>query len=118
MLFFSVVRDPSLVYNPPETKANDYLLIEFHCLLLALQWGFDDTSDVYICFAAPVLGSFKYCYGPMQKINRYRYVYTVLLFYVDYLQLVFRNSFKLHLILMLFIVFKDIFYITNHNSGS
>ena len=71
MLFFSVVRDPGLNYSPPETKENDYILIEFHCLLLALQWGFNDASDVYIRFGAPVLGNFKYCYGPMQRINRF-----------------------------------------------
>ena len=70
ILFFSVVRDPKLVYSP-ETKAHDYLLIEFHCLLLAGQWEFDDTSEVFIRFGAPVLGSFKYCYGPMQLINRF-----------------------------------------------
>ena len=70
IILFSVIRNPRLVYNPSETKAHDFLLIEFHCLLLALQWGFDDSSEVFIRFGAPVLGSFMYCYGPMQRIDR------------------------------------------------
>ena len=68
---YSVFRDPSLVFNPPETKAHDYIIVEFHCLLNVQQWGFNNTSDVFMRFDAPEFGHFKYCYGPMQKINRF-----------------------------------------------
>ena len=81
-VLFSVFGDPSLIFNPPETKARDYLFIEFHCLLVAQQWGLDDSSQVFIRFAAAELGSFKHCYGPMDKIIRFAdflYLCTILL---------------------------------------
>ena len=46
----------------------DSIYIEFHCLLSAQQWGFDDSSHVYMRFAA--LQNYDCCYGPM-KIIRY-----------------------------------------------
>ena len=70
-LYSSVFRDPSLVFNPTETTAHEYVLIEFHCLLSAVQWGFNNSSKVYIRFDAPQLGRFKHCYGPMKRINRF-----------------------------------------------
>ena len=76
------------MYNPPEIKAHEYIIIEFHCLLSAMQWGFDDSSAVFMRFSASQLGSFMNCYGPMKKISRsvifiyksdvFKYIYFVL----------------------------------------
>ena len=46
----------------------DFVRIEFHCLLSIKQWGFDNTSKVYIRFAAAELGDFEKDYGPMKCI--------------------------------------------------
>ena len=71
-IFFSVLPEvSSLVFSPPETKDPNHIRVEFHCLLFVAQWGFDDSSNVYIRFVAPQLGGFDYCYGPMQKIIRF-----------------------------------------------
>lgn len=78
ILYSVVFRDPPLVFNPPETKNHNHIFVEFHCLLDAQQWGFTDTSNVFIRFAAPEFGGFNNCYGPMQKVNRfvhYTYLY-------------------------------------------
>ena len=68
---FSVPKDRSLVLNPPEVTDHDCVFVEFHCLLSTHQWGFDNSSQVFIRFTAPYLGDFKYCYGPMKKIKRF-----------------------------------------------
>ena len=70
-ILFSVFKDPPLVFSPPEITAHEYVFIEFHCLLSAVQWGFDHSSKVYIRFDAPQLGTFTHCYGPMKNINRF-----------------------------------------------
>ena len=59
-----------MIFSPPETTSQNYVLVEFHCLLSTHQWGFDDFSNVYMCFAAKELGEFKFCYGPMLPIKR------------------------------------------------
>lgn len=42
------------------------VFIEFHCLLSAQQWGFDDSSEVRIYF-----GETQVFCGPMATIKRY-----------------------------------------------
>lgn len=67
LMHFSICNDPTLVFNPPEMIIDHYIAVEFHCLLMTSQWGFEDSSKVFIRFGAPQLGDFNYCYGPMQK---------------------------------------------------
>ena len=71
MMLFIILFSAARVFNSSETTSHDYLFIEFHCLLLAQQWGFDDSSQIFMRFNAPVLGSFKHCYGPMKRVNRF-----------------------------------------------
>ena len=70
MYCYIVTRDDTVIFSPPETTSQNYVLVEFHCLLSIHQWGLDDSSNVYICFAAKELGEFKFCYGPMLPIKR------------------------------------------------
>ena len=78
VLFTFVFRKDGLVFSPAETTSQNYVLVEFHCLLSIHQWGFDDYSNVYICFAAKELGEFKYCYGPMSPVRKLVNCYIVL----------------------------------------
>ena len=70
-IYSSASNDLPPLFNPPETKAHEYVLIEFHCLLSAVQWGFDSSSSVYLRFSSPQLGDFRYFYGPMIKKRRF-----------------------------------------------
>ena len=69
-IHFSVSKDSGLKFSPPQIKTHEYIIVEFHCLLSAMQWGFDSSSAVFVRFSAPQLGDFKYCYGPMEIISR------------------------------------------------
>ena len=69
-LCFIFFRDPSVVFNPLVTEARDYITVEFHCLLESQQWGFDNSSKVFIHFTLPEFHYYDHRYGPMQKINR------------------------------------------------
>ena len=66
----SVVKDPSIEFTPSEIKTPDYIIVEFHCLLSSMQWGYESSSAVFIRFSAPQLGNFKSCHGPMKLVNR------------------------------------------------
>jgi len=56
--------------RPPKVTGSQFVWIEFHCLLYTQQWWFDDSSKVYILFAAKELGNFEYCHGPMNKLEK------------------------------------------------
>ena len=75
MLSFHIYSDSLLSYASSfEETIQDFVYIEFHCLLSIQQWGFDDSSQVFMRFAA--LQNFSCCYGPMERV---RYVYNKLL---------------------------------------
>ena len=65
--FISVPTDESLILNPPEVKDRNCIFIEFHCLLSTKQWGFDDSSQVFIRFVS----HFNDCFGPMERITKF-----------------------------------------------
>ena len=64
-----------LLYSPPDTITKDYVCIDFFCLLSIERWCFDETSKVYIRFAAAELGTFSTCHGPMTPTKRFVYMY-------------------------------------------
>ena len=67
---FDFSKTEPLLYSPPDTTSDNYVKIEFFCLLSIERWGFDKTSKVYLRFTAPQLGTFSTCHGPMTLTQR------------------------------------------------
>ena len=68
---FDFLKTKLLLYSPPDIASKDYVLIEFFCLVSIERWGFDTSSQVYLRFAAPELGTFYSCHGPMILTQRF-----------------------------------------------
>lgn len=62
---FDFSKTDPLLYEPPDTTCEDYINIEFFCLLSTERWGLDKSSKVYLRFGAPQLGTFDSCHGAM-----------------------------------------------------
>ena len=62
---FDNSKKEALLYFPPETEQNDFVTVDFYCLLSIEQWHLDKSSKVYLRFAAKELGTFDSCHGPM-----------------------------------------------------
>jgi len=62
---FDNTKKEALLYSPPETSVNDFVTVEFCSLLSIEQWHLDNSSKVYLRFAAKELGTFASCHGPM-----------------------------------------------------
>lgn len=77
-LFYLCRSGKGLNYSPPETDAQRFVLIEFHCLVPICEWIFDEDSKVYIRFGSSVLGAFNDCHGPMETKWLVRYVVLML----------------------------------------
>ena len=53
-------------YDPPKLPETvSSLFIEFHVLLSKAEWFWDESAKVYLRFSHHLLGSFRWCYGPM-----------------------------------------------------
>jgi len=68
---FDFSRKEPLLYSPPDTTSEDYIFIEFFCLVSIERWGLNKSSKVYIRFNAPELGTFDSCHGPMSLAPRF-----------------------------------------------
>ena len=68
---FNFSKADLLLYSPPDAASKDCVSIMFFCLLSGEQWGYDKSLKVYIRFAAPELGTFNTCHGPMYLLQRY-----------------------------------------------
>ena len=54
-----------LLYLPPDVKTKEYIILDFFCLVSIKQWGFTESSKVFLRFGAKELGTFDTCHGPM-----------------------------------------------------
>ena len=55
-----------LNFNPPKLPESvSSLSVEFHVLLSKVEWFWNDSAKVYLCFGHSHLGNFMSCYGPM-----------------------------------------------------
>ena len=54
-----------LLYSPPETRSEKYIILDFFCLVSIKQWGLTKSSNVFMRFGAKELGTFSTCHGPM-----------------------------------------------------
>ena len=68
---FDFSKTEPLLYSPPEITSTECVIIEFYCLASIERWGFEESSKVYLRFAAPELGTFCTCHGPMTLIQRF-----------------------------------------------
>lgn len=68
---FDFSKTEPLLYSPPEITSTECVVIEFYCLVSTEQWGLDKSSKVYLRFAAPELGTFYTCHGPMIPTERF-----------------------------------------------
>ena len=68
---FDFSKTEPLLYSPPEIASTEYVIIEFFCLVSIERWGIDKSSKVYLRFAAPELGTFYTCHGPMILTQRF-----------------------------------------------
>ena len=73
---FDFSKTVPLLFSPPDTIRKDYIWIEFFCLVSTERWHLDDSSKVYLRFAAPELGTFYTCHGPMTRSQILRFVCT------------------------------------------
>jgi len=72
MGYFGGSKKEPLLYSPLDTQNGHCVEIDFFCLLSVEQWKFNESSKVYIRFAANELGTFCSCHGPM-KVYATRY---------------------------------------------
>ena len=75
---FDFSQTEPLLYSPPEITSTECVIIEFYCLVSIERWGFDESSKVYLRFAAPELGTFYTCHGPMTLTQRFVYIVIVI----------------------------------------
>ena len=68
---FDFSKIEPLLFSPPDRISEDYIWIDFFCLVSIERWGFDESSKVYLRFAAPELGKFYTCHGPMFLTQRF-----------------------------------------------
>ena len=68
---FDFSKTEPLLYFPPEITSTECVIIDFFCLVSIERWGFDESSKVYLRFAAPELGTFCTCHGPMTLTQRF-----------------------------------------------
>ena len=73
---FDFSQKEPLLFSPPDIITKDYVWIEFFCLLSIERWCFDESSKVYIRFAAAELGTLSTCHGPMTPTKRFVYMYN------------------------------------------
>ena len=71
---FDFSKTEPLLFSPPDGISEDYVWIDFFCLASTERWGFDKYSKVYLRFAAPALGTFQTCHGPMDCIQRFEII--------------------------------------------
>ena len=68
---FDFSKTEPLLFSPPDSVSEDFVWIDFSCLASVERWGFDDSSKIYLRFAAPALGTFQTCHGPMRCTQRF-----------------------------------------------
>ena len=68
---FDFSKTEPLLFSPPDSVREDYVWIDFSCLASVERWGFDESSNVYLRFTAPALGTFHTCHGPMRCTQRF-----------------------------------------------
>ena len=68
---FDFTKAEPLLYSPPEITSTEYVTVEFYCLVSIERWHLDESSKVYLRFAAPELGTFYTCHGPMTLSQRF-----------------------------------------------
>ena len=68
---FDFSKTEPLLYSPPEITSTEFVIIEFFCLVSIERWRLDVSSKVYLRFAAPELGTFYTCHGPMLLTQRF-----------------------------------------------
>ena len=68
---FDFSKSEPLLFSPPDRINEEYVWIDFFCLVSTERWGFDESSKVYLRFVAPELGTFCTCHGPMTQTQRF-----------------------------------------------
>jgi len=75
---FDFTKIEPLLYSPPDTGNKDYVLINFFCLVSIERWKFNKSSQIYLRFSAPELGTYYSCHGPMIPTQRFA-VYMIII---------------------------------------
>ena len=79
---FDFTKTQPLLYSPPDITSADCVFIGFFCLASTERWDINESSKVYLRFAAPELGTFNTCHGPMIPTQRYVRSYALYNFVV------------------------------------